>query len=52
METGEHINKIISNQDTEIQDSQKYSIIGGPNEGMKKLATGNFRTLPGEITSE
>ena len=26
-ESIEHINKIISNQDTEIQDSQKYSII-------------------------
>lgn len=52
MEQGEHINKIISEQDAETQDSQKYSIVGGSNEGMKKLATGNFRTLPGEITSE
>lgn len=50
--TKEHIKNIIKKQSSEIQDEQKFTLkSGNPNyNGLRKFATGTFRTIPGEIT--
>ena len=50
-ETNEHIKNIIKKQTSEIQDEQKFTIQSGdPSyDGLRKFATGTFRTISGEI---
>jgi hypothetical protein len=51
VETNDHIKNIIKKQTSEVQDEQKITIKSGdPSyDGLRKFATGTFRTISGEI---
>jgi hypothetical protein len=47
--TGAYLEDVITNQSSEQQDEQKFTVTGGPNTNLRRFADGKFRTIPGEI---
>lgn len=48
-DTSSYLEDVLKRQSSEQLDEQKFTVVGGPNEGSRRFADGKFRTIPGEI---